>query len=167
MSGPRRQAVGGFTLVEALTASVVLAVAMTAVTLPFASAARTEQDDLRRTLASALAEELMEEILTRPFLDPDGASVPGPEEGETSRNLFDNLDDYHGYAEPAGGILSGAGWAMNTAAATGLSRHATADYVYLAGQDTSAVPTFLRITVEVRYQGGTVAKMTRLALWTP
>ena len=156
-----------FTLAEVLLAAVVLAIAVTAVTMPFASAARNEQADARGTLAVGLAQEMAEEILARPFGDPDGASQPGPESGEDTRDLFDNIDDYDGYSEPAGQIATPDGVQMAGPAAVGLSRHVSVTYVYVSGQDTGESPTFARVTVEVRFDGETIATVTRLAYWLP
>ena len=96
MSCPHEHSVLGFTLIEALLASVVLAASVTAITVPFSSAAQNQHVEARRTQAVALAQELMEEILAQSFADdnPDTARNPGPEMGETDRRLFDNVDDY-------------------------------------------------------------------------
>ena len=158
---------GGFTLAEALLAAVVLAVAVAAVTVPFSAAARTEQADGRRTLAVSLAREMMEEILTKPFGDPQGSSDPGPEPGEVSRGLFDNIDDYDGYTEAPGGIESFDGEVIDVPEAVGLSRHVSATYVHVSGQNPGDDPTFIRVDVEVRYRGQPVVALSRLAYNLP
>ncbi|HDZ22796.1 hypothetical protein LCGC14_0321110 [marine sediment metagenome] len=152
----------GFTLAESLLAITLLAVGVIAITMPFTAGAQNEQDDVRRMLGAALAQEMMEEILAKPFNDPDGASAPGPETGESSRAAFDNIDDYHGYDESAGSVTNAYGIALSEAAATDLSRHVSVAYIYVAGQDTGESPTFARITVEVRYQGDELLTVTRL-----
>ena len=96
----------GFTLTEALLASVILTVTITAIIAPFTAGAQNEQVDARRILAVSYAQEMLEEILAKPFDDPDGESVAGPEVGESERALFDNMDDYHGYSEAEGAIKS-------------------------------------------------------------
>ena len=158
----RQRVGGGFTLVESLLASALLAMTIAAITMPFTAAARNEQADARRTVASSLAKELMEEILAQPFDDPDGSSNPGPEAGETDRANFDNIDDYHGYSEAAGQIVDGAGNRVADAAAHGLSRAATVTYVYVSGQDMSGTPDFVRIEVEMRRDGQPLLTVTRL-----
>ena len=59
---------------------------------------------IKYTLAANLAQDLLDEIIARPFYDPDTPDdmTPGPELGESSRPLFDNADDYHGLSEQAG-----------------------------------------------------------------
>ena len=158
----RQRGGGGFTLIESLLASALLAMTIAAITTPFTAAARNEQADARRTIASSLGRELMEEILSRPFDDPDGAGNPGPETGESARQYFDNIDDYHGYAEAAGEMVDGDGNRIADAAAHGLSRSATVTYVYVSGQEISGSPNFGRVEVEVRWKAQPLLTVTRL-----
>lgn len=159
----------GFTLVEALLASVVLATTIMALTAPFSTAARNDQINARRTLAVSLAQELMEEILAQRFTeaDPGLERNLGPDIGETARYLFDNIDDYDGYSDAVGSIADIEGQVIDTPQADGLSRHVTTSYAYVAGQDTSRQPTFVRIVVEVRYQGQAIVTLKRLAYQMP
>lgn len=154
---------GAFTLAESLLAVTILAMTVTALTMPFTAGAQNEQNDGLRTTAAALASEMMEEILSKPFNDPDGPSNAGPEVGETTRQNFDNIDDYDGYDETAGNVSSSSGSTSSDASANTLSRHVSTAYVYVSGQDTSAEPTFIRITVEIRHDGQPVATLNRLA----
>lgn len=152
----------GFTLIESLMAAALLAVCIIAVTMPFTVAAGIELEDARRTIATALAREMMEEILALDFYDPDGPSEPGPEIDETTRSDFDNLDDYHGYTETDGNVCSIDGTAMDDPASRGLSRHVTAEYVYVDGQSLADAPTFVRISIQVRHDGRAIAAASRL-----
>lgn len=151
-----------FTLAEALIASAILVASITAISLPFTAAAHNQQAEARRTVAVSLAQELMEEILSKPFADPNGASTPGPEAGETTRALFDNLDDYNGFAESEGQIIGLDGQTVSTPAALGLSRSAAVSYIYLGGQSTADPPSFVRVTVMVRYRNQPETSLTRL-----
>ncbi len=164
-----RQHAEGFTLLEALLAAVVLAFAAVAITVPFASAARNEQTDARRTLAVSLAQELMEEILSRPFMDgdPSYARNAGPDPGESTRSLFDNVDDYDGHTEPPGAITDMAGNVVDCSVSEGLSRRATVSYVHVSGQEMSEPPTFVCVVVEVRYAQRPVVTLTRLVYAVP
>lgn len=164
MKRQRAQFETGFTLLEALLASVVLAMAVGAMTMPFVAGARNEQDDARRTLAVALAQEMMEEVLAKPFEDDDEVAhlAVGPDAGERDRSDFDNMDDYDAYEEAAGAIANLDGQVIQDAAAAGLSRHVTASYVYVTGQTTENDPNFLRATVEIRHDGQTIVRLARL-----
>ena len=152
---------------EALLATAILAMAIFAITMPFSTAAASEQLDGRQTLAVALAQEMMEEILSKPFDDPQGASTPGPETGETTRDKFDNIDDYHGYTETPGNIADANGTVITGAAAAGLSRYVTAQYVYVSGQPTGQPATFIRVVVEIRYNNTPLITLTRLVYKMP
>ncbi len=57
-----RQNRKGFTLTEAMIAMVILAVATSAVILPFSTAGALTQEGAKRTLAAALAADLLDEI---------------------------------------------------------------------------------------------------------
>jgi MSHA pilin protein MshD len=162
MKPNRRKHGPAFTLIEALLAAVILAMAVSAIAMPFTAGAQNEQVDARRTLAVSLAQEMMEEILTKPFDDPAGVMTPGPEPGETSRNTFDNIDDYHGYTEPPGCITNLDGQFINTPASVGLSRYVTATYVYVSGQDTGQPPSFIRVSVVVKHRGLPLVTLSRL-----
>ncbi|MHC4982561.1 MAG: type IV pilus modification PilV family protein [Planctomycetota bacterium] len=155
----------GFTLAESLLAAAVLSMTVAAVILPFTAAAVNQQADARITTATCLAEELMEEILSKPFEDPDGAGALGPEAEEWTRGLFDNIDDYNGYSEAEGEIVSATGNVVVDPAAVGLSRSASTTYVYVSGQDVSQQPDFIRVNVEVRYRDEPLLNLTRLVHW--
>jgi len=145
----------GFTLIEALLAAVVLAMAVAAIIMPFAAGAQATARDARTTLAVNLAQDMMEEILAKEFRDPGGGV-------ETGRSDWDNIADYHGYVEPAGAIRSFDGVGIDDPASVGLSRHVTVEPVYVSGQDTSEDPTFLRVIVEMHYHGTSLLRLTRL-----
>jgi type II secretory pathway pseudopilin PulG len=157
MKGRAGQPLAGLALVEALLATVILAMAATATLMPFTAAAQAACGDARSALAVNLAQDLMEEILSRNFQDPDGS-----QQGEGGRRGWDDMLDYAGYAEAEGQISSLDGSLVQDAAAVGLSRQVDVGGVYVAGQDTSQPPTFLRITVEVRYHGAAAQTVSRL-----
>jgi len=170
----RDQGERAFTLVEALLAAVVLAMAITAVTLPFTAGARNQRVELHQTLAVSLAEELMEEILLRSFEEPgDGDTDPepednfGPEGDETTRADFDAIDDYDGYEEAPGSLTHSDGSAVTDEGAVWMSRHVTVQYmdVQVAGETPPEDPCFLQVTVEVRDRGEAMVKLVRLVHW--
>ena len=149
---------GGFTLIEALLASVILAMVVGAVVMPFTAGAANTAQNARSTLAINLAQDLMEEILAKPFSDPDGSEV-----GETGRSNWDDMDDYNGYSEAEGAIAGFDGVTVDDPASAAVTRTATVQSVYVFGQSAPDPPTFLRITVDVRYHGGEVVSLSRLA----
>lgn len=98
-----------FTLLECLSASAILAVVVVATCAAVSTGQSATDISLHRIRASALADALMEEIASEPYEDPNGATTPGPDAGETSRSLFNNIDDFHGYSEKAGALADASG----------------------------------------------------------
>jgi MSHA pilin protein MshD len=110
----------GVTLIELVIAIAIIGVAVAGVLGVFTVAARYNADPVIRKQALAIAEALMDEILSRPYTscDPDSydpttqtctlngsvAEANGPEAGETrtGASRFDNVNDYDGYSRPAG-----------------------------------------------------------------
>jgi len=88
-------------LAEALIASVVLAVALVAISATFSSGHEQGYQAAHWERGRALAEELAEYILSRPYYDPQGETGRGPDDGEVSFADYDNIDDFHGYSQPA------------------------------------------------------------------
>lgn len=99
----------GFSLVEALLASMILAFSAAAVSHALLSGHQLTDAALHHSRAMDLAGALMEEVLRLPYDDPDGSSNMGPESGETNRTLYDNVDDYHGFNQSVGAVTDVAG----------------------------------------------------------
>ncbi|KPL21708.1 MAG: hypothetical protein AMJ75_09455 [Phycisphaerae bacterium SM1_79] len=155
----------GFTLAEALMATVVLAIAAAGVLLPFASGARVRAEGMHRTLGAKLASDLMEEIITKPFLDPDGSAYDyhlGPDSGEIT---FDNIDDFHGYSESQGQIRDASGGVFTDRSYARFSRDVSCQYATVPQQPPQSEPeqcNFIRVTVQVYYSGKKIATIDRL-----
>lgn len=108
----------GLSLIELLVFIVIVGVAVTGVLSVFSMNARASVDPAIRKQATAIAESLLDEVMSKPytFCDPDDANAAtatspadcatmqetamGPEAGETRYdNLtpFDNVNDYAGF----------------------------------------------------------------------
>lgn len=98
----RRRAGGcrerGLTLIELVVFIVIVSAALSGVLITFNTVVRSSADPLVSRQLQAIAEAMLEEVLLQGFVDPDGSAI------EASRNLYDNVDDYHTYASPAAGI---------------------------------------------------------------
>lgn len=95
----------GVTLIELIVAMVVISVALTGVLLVINYTTSHSADPVLRHQAIAIAEAYMEEITLKDFTDPD----PDPaDDGESDRILFDDVDDYHGLADPRAADQTGA-----------------------------------------------------------
>jgi len=98
-----------------LVASAILSVMTVGIVQAVAAGQARTIDALRRARADALAEVMLEEILSKPYADPDEVGAIGPEDDETDRADFDNVDDYNGYIESPGALADHAGLAYPTA----------------------------------------------------
>lgn len=82
----------GFTLVELIVAMVVISIALVGVMSVINYTTSHSSDPVLRQQAIAIAEAYMEEITLKNYVDPDA-------DGEGSRALFDDVDDYNGLAD--------------------------------------------------------------------
>lgn len=165
-NGGRRWRSRALTLAESLLATILLATTVTVVVgAVLAGHQQTcEAGDTRR--AVALVEAMMEEILALPYDDPDGASAPGPEAGESSRAAFDNIDDYHGYSEAAGAVADAAGSPYPAAYAV-YDRSVTIAAASIRPTGFATAAPGLSVTVSVGHTGRTVASASRFVAQPP
>jgi MSHA pilin protein MshD len=114
----------GTTLIELVIAIVIISIAASTILMVFTTTVGSSADPMIRHQAVAIAEAYLEEIALRSFADPDGV------DGEASRDLYDDVDDYNGLVD------AGARDQFN-AALTGLE-----DYtVTVAVTASSALPS--------------------------
>lgn len=108
----------GLSLIDLLVFIVVVGIAVTGVVSVYSLSARTSADPMVQKQALAIAESLLEEVLTKPYTycDPDDANADsatspaacatsaeamGPEAGETRYSgvtPYDNVNDYDGFS---------------------------------------------------------------------
>lgn len=127
------------TLIELIVIIIVLSVAIPVLLRMWADVALRSSRSEAIAEATFYAEELMEEIKSKDFVDPEDRNNPnlGPNSGEGDRSDYDDVDDFNNYLDYP---------------ATGYIRRSTVDYVSLNGTiwETSASTTnFKRITVSV------------------
>jgi len=143
---------GGFTLFEVLLASAVLAFVMAAIVQAIVSGQDHTYDALHARRANALVESLVEEVISRPYTDPDGDTALGPDAGEAARDAFDAVDDFHGYTENPGGIADATGAAYPDAY-QGFTRTVAIENTTLTASPLGGDLTGLTVTVTVT-EGG-------------
>ena len=133
---------GGFTLAEAMMATVVLGIAAAGVLLPFTSGAAVRAEGTRRTLGVKLASDLMQEIVNTPFNQIVAA--------------YGTFSEAQGQVKDAGGVVfTDSNYSM-------LSRDATCVYVYVPQESGTKVTKFILVTVRVYYSGNEIAVINRL-----
>jgi len=153
----------GFTLVEGLIAATVLAVAVVGIMGPVSASFQQRRFAQETLQATALLRQLMEEVISRPFVDPtDGSVNPGPEPDETARPAFDNIDDYHGYSDASDALrlLDGQTLALSGGR---FQRQVSVTYRAAPGSTVSAPGDFALVTVTVTTPGGHTVTAQRLA----
>ncbi|MBM3999708.1 MAG: hypothetical protein FJ297_09255 [Planctomycetes bacterium] len=97
-SSARRAA---FTLVEALLAMALAAVAASSILVAGYATLFELTGGMDRMLASGVARQVMNEIVGKPYCEPGTsafATTLGTESGEADRSRFDDIDDYAKYA---------------------------------------------------------------------
>ncbi|MEH6448591.1 MAG: prepilin-type N-terminal cleavage/methylation domain-containing protein [Oleispira sp.] len=100
----------GFSLIELVITIVVLGIALSALTSSLFTGIGRNADPLWQSKASQLSQAYLDEILSMRFAETSplggGAigtcAIAGSEVDETSRSLYDDVDDYHGLTETAG-----------------------------------------------------------------
>ncbi len=132
----------GFTLAEAMIATVVLGIAAAAVLLPFTTGAAVRAEGTRRTLAAKIAGDLMEEIVNTPFEQI--------------------IAGYDGYAEPQGQVKDASGTVFTDLNYANFSRDVSCVYVRMPGENENGELKFIRVIVRIYYQGGEIATISRL-----
>lgn len=88
-----------FTMVES-TISILIVGTMMVAALEAVAGARAAEQDMRITSRGRMfAEDLMSEIIRKPYQDPDDATLvfgrEASELGSTLRSGYDDVDDYH------------------------------------------------------------------------
>lgn len=97
---PRRR---GFSLVEAFVALSITAMAGAVLLLAVESTLTTTTDSVQRTIADGLAQQLLDEALTKRFVIPGGDPLSpsiGPNAWElagSGRERYNDADDFHGF----------------------------------------------------------------------
>lgn len=135
-SSPCRQT--GLTLIELVTSIVVISLAAAALLGVMGFLATASGISLAQARAQAIASSYLNEALSKPFIDPDGS------DGEATRALFDDVDDFNGLDDVAATDQAGA-------AAGPFRVRVTVAAGTLGALPASAVR---RVDVRVDYAGG-------------
>jgi hypothetical protein len=120
---------GGFSIVEAIVALSITALAGAVLLLAVESTVQSTTDSVQRTIADGLAQQLLDEALTKCFVVPGGDPLSnslGPNAFElagSGRERYNDADDFHNFtAMPAEAIY---GLPVGTGDDTGGLRHAS------------------------------------------
>ncbi|MHB8667914.1 MAG: prepilin-type cleavage/methylation domain-containing protein [Burkholderiales bacterium] len=84
----------GMTLIDLIVAIVIIGIALAGVLLAYTTTVRHSGDPLVRKQMSAIADEMMEEILLKPF----AVTAPNPPFAGCARLSYNDVRDYNGYS---------------------------------------------------------------------
>jgi Tfp pilus assembly protein PilV len=163
----------GFTLAEGMLAVVLLSIAAGAMMGPLSASYQQTRTVKQTTTAISMAQQLLDEILSKPFVDPtDLTTTLGPEADETSRASFDNIDDYHGYHDTtdtnaADAIKTSSGQTVSWNSSDTYSRAVTVEYRATPDGPAVAAGDFLVVSVKVTMPHGHQVTVQRLACRYP
>jgi MSHA pilin protein MshD len=91
----------GISLLELVLSIVIIGVSLAGMVTVFSQSVRGSADPLVRKQMLAIAEEMLEEVMLKPFT----ASVNGTSATACARNAFNDIDDYNNYSNvSAGGV---------------------------------------------------------------
>jgi len=150
----------GFTLMEVMFAMMVLSFSVAALTQAIVSGQSHTYEAMHSSRAVALAEAMIDEVLSKPYDDPEGELTVGPDTGEASRDLFDNADDYDGLIEAAGAVQDQSLTAYPQLYQR-FGRSVTATYTTENLPDLGGNHNGLTVTVTVTDQNGRVWTISR------
>ena len=89
-------------MIEIVIVIIILGIAMLPLLITYANVASTGMQREAITIATSLAQTLMEEIESKRYdenEDPPWSATLGPNTGETGRGTYDDVDDFDGYGE--------------------------------------------------------------------
>jgi MSHA pilin protein MshD len=139
----------GFTLVEMIIAIVVVSVGIAGVLAAFSTTVKSSGDPMVRKQMLAVAEEMMEEILLKPYavsgVVPVNTTV-GCGVAGAIRTAFDDVSDYHDYRTSSVCDIEGI-------LVPGLASYAVQVSVTAASLGTPAAAAAKRISVTVTTSG--------------
>jgi MSHA pilin protein MshD len=139
----------GVTLVELIVALVIMGVALAGMVAVYTATTRASVDPVIVQQMQAIADNMMEEILMKPFAPPEGSTVTAA----SSRVNYDQVSNYNDYGNGVTGIRDVEGYPI-----PGLERYTVLVKVEQAplGGITNPDPlhpNVLRVTVTVAIPG--------------
>lgn len=89
----------GFSLIEVVIATAIVGGLLVAAMTAVGATARARQVTTDNDKALLLAKDLLDEVIAKPYFDPQGSSSLGREVDETARSMFDDVDDFDGLVD--------------------------------------------------------------------
>jgi hypothetical protein len=148
----RYKKVRSFTLVESMVALTVLVIAIGAILTPITLAVEQKVRAARQAVAVVLAEEIIDECLSKTTWCFESPINLGHEGDETTRAAYDERTDFHNLNETASQLGTVHGPTLASASFPKLTRRTWLQVLYLPGESASYPQDFMMLTVRV-YDG--------------
>lgn len=149
----------GFTMVEAIISIVLVGTVLVAAMNTVGASKAGEYTKLETFVGEYLANNLMAEIVSRYYEEPDDMPGFGRESGESGsqRDQWDDVDDYHGWSADAIQRRNGT-----TIAKSGWSRNVTVEWVNpdKLSQTSASETGAKKITVSIKHGARVIATST-------
>jgi MSHA pilin protein MshD len=154
----------GFTLIEALIATLVLAVATVGIAQLLAVSAQQASTMRNQAVSLELARQLMEEIASKQVADASGNISLGHEVGETTRSQYDQIDDYNGYTDTSDTLTMLDGTPVSLGSGATFTRTVSVEYRATPSGSATASPdaAFCVVTVTVTAPNQPASTLVRL-----
>jgi len=154
----------GFTLVEALIASVILAILALGVAGAVGASYSQTIALNQNAIAVSLARELIEEIAAKPLLDPtSGNTTPASTALTAARSTFTGAGNYNLYSDHGASVTSLAGTTLNLTGGQVFTRAVTVQAGAVPTADTQSPSTdFDLVTVTVTAPSGQKFSLSRV-----
>jgi prepilin-type N-terminal cleavage/methylation domain-containing protein len=91
----------GFTLIEALVAISIMALAGSVLLLAAQTSLDATDDAAKQAIAQGICDQVLDEIMSKHYMDAADTynkNVLNANSGESTRQLFDDTDDFNGYS---------------------------------------------------------------------
>jgi Tfp pilus assembly major pilin PilA len=158
IANPRR----GFTIAEAMIASVVLAASVIGIAGMLAASYQQNAVRGNMTTALALAQQLMEEIASKPLDPPVLPNQPGWSTGHTDRRNYDTVDDYNGYSDMSSSITTNSGTPLDLGDGGSYTRRVSVQTSAKPSGLTGTASDFVLVTVTVTMPRGQTTSISQL-----
>ena len=150
-----------FTLAEGLIASVVLAAAVIGIASTLSASYRQASVRGQTSTALLLAQQLMEEIASKPF-EVAGTDQPGWSLGQTNRAQYDTIDDYDGYTDLSSSIKTSSGTTLDLGDGQSYTRSVSVEENALPAALSGDSSDFKLVTVTVDMPQGQSVSVSQL-----
>ncbi len=161
----------GFTLVESLIAATVLAASVIGITGPLIASSQQAEVLQQNSMAISLAQQLMEEITSKPFYDPvDGSTTLGLGATKTDRSKYNNIGDYDTYTDKTSSMVTLGGTSLSFPSGGIYTRLVHVEYRATPAGTSAASGTFALVQVTVTGPIGAPVVLSRLVSnvpWAP